>query len=164
MATVTGQPLLSQGRRLETSPSMFGELRESSDVAQDIAFLAASSSVPIRVHSVRITAGVTSDVRARIQIVRRSTAGSGGTGITPSELFGRNSVAAATTATYARTTPGTVGDLIHAEQWSLLVPFEWLPTPEMRPDIAVSGFIGVHLVAGTGASRSMSGSITFEEM
>jgi hypothetical protein len=39
MATVTGQPLLSQGRRLETSPSMFGELRESSDVAQDIAVL-----------------------------------------------------------------------------------------------------------------------------
>lgn len=134
------------------------------DAAQDIAFLASSSSVPIRIHSVRITAGVTTDVRARIQIVRRSTAGSGGTSITPSELFGRNTVSAATTATHSRTTPGTVGDLIHAEQWSLLVPFEWLPTPEMRPDVPVSGFLGVHLVAGTGASRSMSGSIIFEEL
>lgn len=134
------------------------------DAAQDIVFLATSSSVPIIVHAVRITAGVTTDVRARIQIVRRSTAGSSGTGITPSEFNGRNTVAAATTATYARTTPGTVGDLIHAEQWSLLVPFEWLPTPEMRPHVPVSGFLGVHLVAATGATRVMSGSITFEEL
>lgn len=134
------------------------------DAAQDIVFLATSSSVPIIVHSVRITAGVTTDVRARIQIVRRSTAGSGGTGITVAELHGRNTVAATVTATYARTTPGTVGDVVHGEQWSLLVPFEWIPTPEIRPQVPVSGFIGVHLVAGTGASRVMSGSITFEEL
>lgn len=134
------------------------------DAAQDIVFLATSSSVPLIVHAVRVTAGVTTDVRARIQIIRRTTAGSGGTGITPSELYGRNSVAAATTATYARTTPGTGGDVIHAEQWSLLVPFEWLPTPEMRPQVPVSGFIGLHLAAGTGASRVMSGSIIFEEI
>jgi hypothetical protein len=134
------------------------------DAAQDILFLATSSSVPIIVHAVRITAGVTTDVRARIQIVRRSTAGSSGTGITPSELFGRNTVSATTTATHSRTTPGTVGDVIHAEQWSLLVPFEWLPTPEMRPHVPVSGFLGVNLAAGTGASRVMSGSIIFEEL
>lgn len=134
------------------------------DAAQDILFLATSSSVPIRVHRIRLSANVTTDVRARIQIVRRTTAGSAGTGITPSENFGRNTVSAATTATYARTTPGTVGDLIHAEMWSLLVPFEFLDTPEMRIDVPVSGFIGVNLAAGTGASRSMSGSITFEEL
>lgn len=134
------------------------------DAAQDIVFLASSSSVPILVHAVRISAGVTTDIRARIQIVRRSTAGSGGTGITPSEFYGRNSVSAATTATYARTTPGTVGDVLHAEQWSLLVPFEWLPTPEMRIQVPVSGFVGVHLAAGTGASRVMSGSVIFEEL
>lgn len=134
------------------------------DAAQDIVFLATSSSVPIIVHSIRVTAGVTTDIRARVQLVRRSTAGSAGTGITPSELHGRNSVTAATTATYARTTPGTVGDIIHADQWSLLVPFEWIPTPEMRPHVPVSGFIGLHLVAGTGASRVMSGSVIFEEL
>lgn len=134
------------------------------DAAQDIVFLATSSSVPILIHAVRITAGVTTDVRARIQIIRRTTAGSGGTGITPSELFGRNTVSAATTATYARTTVGTGGDVIHAEQWSLLVPFDYTPTPEMRIHVPVSGFIGVNLAAGTGASRTMSGSITFEEL
>jgi hypothetical protein len=134
------------------------------DAAQDLVFLATSSSVPLRIHAVRLTAGVTTDVRARIQLIRRTTAGSGGTGITPVALHGRNSVAAATTATYARTTPGTAGNVIHAEQWSLLVPFEWLPTPEMRPTVPVSGFLGLNLAAATGATRVMSGSIIFEEL
>jgi hypothetical protein len=134
------------------------------DAAQDIVFLSTSASVSLRVHAVRMTANVITDVRARIQIIRRTTAGSAGTGITPKPLFGRNTVSAATTATYARTTPGTAGDLIHAEQWSLLVPFEWLPTPEMRPDVGVSSFLGVNLAAATGASRVVSGSIIFEEL
>lgn len=134
------------------------------DAAQDIVFLATSSSVPILIHSVRLTAGVTTDVRARIQLVRRSTAGSGGTGITPSEYNGRNTVSASTTATYARTTPGTVGDVLQAEQWSLLVPLDWTWTPETRPHVPVSGYVGVNLAAGTGASRVISGQIIFEEI
>lgn len=134
------------------------------DAAQDLLFLATSSSVPLLIHSIRISAGVTTDVRARIQLIRRSTAGSGGTGITAQELFGRNTVSAATTCTHSRTTPGTAGDVLAAEQWSLLVPFEFLPTPEMRVQVPVSGFIGLHLVAGTGASRSMSGQVIFEEL
>lgn len=134
------------------------------DAAQDIVFLATSSSVPLLIHSIRVSAGVTTDVRARVQLIRRTTAGSGGTGITPSELFARNSVSASTTATHSRTTPGTAGDVLHAEQWSLLVPLDWTWTPEMRPHVPVSGFVGLHLVAGTGASRVVSGSITFEEL
>lgn len=134
------------------------------DAAQDLVFLATSASAPIKIHAIRIAAAVTTDVRARIQLLRRTTAGSGGTGITPSALHGRNSVAAATTATYARTTPGTAGNVIHAEQWSLLVPFEWLPTPEMRPTVPVSGYFALNLAAATAASRVMSGSIIFEEM
>lgn len=134
------------------------------DAAQDIVFLATSSSVPILIHSIRVSAGVTTDVRARVQLIRRTTAGSGGTGVTPSELYGRNSVAAATTVTHSRTTPGTAGDVIHAEQWSLLVPLDWTYTPEMRVQVPVSGFIGLHLVAGTGASRVVSGSVVFEEL
>ena len=134
------------------------------DAAQDIVFLATSSSVSLIVHAVRITAAVTTDVRARIGVHRRSTAGSGGTGITPVAYFGRNTVAAATTATYARTTIGTFSAQIHAEAWSLLVPFEWVPTPELRPHMPVSSFLGIALIGATGATRVMSGSIIFEEM
>lgn len=133
------------------------------DAAQDILFLATSSSVPIKLHYIRVTASVTTDVRARIQLLRRTTAGSGGTGITPSEITGRNSVSPATTCTYLRTTPGTAGDVIMAEEWSLLVPFEYLPTPEHRPEVAASAYIGLNLVAGTGATRSISGYAVIEE-
>lgn len=133
------------------------------DAAQDIFTLATSAAVPLKLHQVHLTANVTTDVRARLQIIRRSTAGSAGTGVTPSELFSRNTVAAATTVTSFRTTPGTAGEVLHPEIWSLLVPFDWTPIPELRPQVGVSGFLGIHLVAGTGASRSISGWVTFEE-
>lgn len=133
------------------------------DAAQDIIFLATSSAVPIRIHYARFTASVTTDVRARIQLIRRTTAGSGGTGITPSELIGRNTVSPATTCTYLRTTTGTAGDVVAAEQWSLLVPYEYLPVPEQRPEVAASSYIGFNLAAGTGATRTISGYVTFEE-
>ena len=133
------------------------------DAAQDILFLATSSSVAAKIIGIRLSAGVTTDVRARIQIVRRTTAGSGGSSDTAGEVDALNSRAAATTVTTARTTPGTVGDVLHGEQWSLLVPFDYTPVPEGRIELPVSGFLGVHLVAGTGASRVISGSVLFEE-
>ena len=101
--------------------------------------------------------------RIVLKLSGEALAGSSGTGVTPSELTGRNTVSAATTATYLRTTPGTVGDVIMAEEWSLLVPFEYLPPPEHRPEVAASSYIGLHLVAGTGATRSISGYAIIEE-
>lgn len=133
------------------------------DAAQDIVFLQTSSAVPITIHEILVTSAVTTDVRARLSVVRRSTAGSAGTAITPRALFERNSVAAATTATYLRTTVGTVGNVLDADQWSMLVPWQRLYTPETRIVVAASGFLGLNLVAGTGASRVISGKIVFEE-
>jgi hypothetical protein len=133
------------------------------DAAQDIVFLQTSSAVPITIHEILVTSAVTTDVRARIAIVRRSTAGSAGTAITPRQLDERNSVAAVTTATYLRTTVGTVGNVLDADSWSLLVPFQRLYTPETRIRVAASGFLGLNLVAGTGGARTISGKIVFEE-
>ena len=134
------------------------------DAAQDILVLATSAGVPIVVHEIILSTDVTTDVRARIQILRRTTAGSGGSGITPRALAERNSVAAATTVTNMRTTPGTAGNVLDGDRWSLLVPFQRLYTPETRISVTVSGFVAVNLVAGTGASRNLSGKVVFEEM
>lgn len=133
------------------------------DAAQDIVFLQTSSAVPLIIHEILVTSNVTTDVRARLAIVRRSTAGSAGTAITPRALFERNSVSATTTATYLRTTVGTVGNVLDNDEWSMLVPFQRLYTPETRIGVAASGFLGLNLVAGTGASRTISGKIVFEE-
>lgn len=133
------------------------------DAAQDILFLQTTANVPIVVHELVVTSAVTTDVRARLQLCRRSTAGSGGTGITPAADDERNTRAATTTATYLRTTVGTVGTILEAEQWSMLVPYTRLWTPETRPRVAHSGFLGLCLVAGTGGARLISGHVVFEE-
>lgn len=133
------------------------------DAAQDICFLQTTANVPIVVHEIVVTSAVTTDVRARLQVCRRSTAGSGGTGITVNAVDERNTRSAVTTATYLRTTVGTVGAILEAEQWSMLVPYQRLWTPECRIRVAHSGFLGLNLVAGTGGTRVISGHVVFEE-
>lgn len=134
------------------------------DAAQDILFLQTTANVPIRIHEFLLTSDVTTDVRARLQIMLRTTAGSGGTGITPRAVSERNTRAAATTVTYMRTTVGTPGNVLDADRWSLLVPFQRLYTPETRLQINHSSFLALALVAGTGASRNLSGKVVFEEI
>lgn len=134
------------------------------DAAQDILLIATAAGVPILIHEIGLSTDVTTDVRARLQLLRRTTAGSGGSGITPRALCERNSVAAATTVTNMRTTTGTAGNPLDSERWSLLVPFQRLYTPETRPSVTVSSFFALALVAGTGASRNLSGKIVFEEL
>jgi hypothetical protein len=134
------------------------------DAAQDILFLATSSSVPIVIHSINLGTDQTTDIRARIRVIRRTTAGSAGTSITPKALAERNSVSAATTVTTMRTTQGTAGDVLDADRWSLLVPWQRIYTPETRIIVKPSSFLAVELVAGTGASRNLSGEVVFEEI
>lgn len=134
------------------------------DAAQDIIFLATSSAVPILIHEINLSASDTTDIRARIRILRRSSAGSGGTAVTARPLNPRNTVSAATTVTTIRTTPGTADEVLEGHRWSLLVPFQRLYVPEDRVYVPVSDYLAIELVAGTGASRTVSGSVTFEEL
>lgn len=134
------------------------------DAAQDIVFLATSSTVPIVVHEFNLSAADTTDVRARLRVLRRTTAGSGGTAVTARPLNSRNTVTAATTVTTIRTTTGTAGDVLEGHRWSLLVPFQRLYTPEARIYVPASGFLALELVAGSGATRTISGEVVFEEL
>ena len=134
------------------------------DAAQDILFLQTTANVAILIHELILTSDVTTDVRARLKLLLRTTAGSGGTGITPAAVDQRNTRAAVTTVTRMRTTLGAAGVELDAERWSMMTPFSRLYTPESRVKIAHSGFIGVELVAGTGAARNVSGKVVFEEL
>lgn len=134
------------------------------DAAQDLIVLATSSAVQVKVHEILLSASDTTDVRARLRLLRRTTAGSGGTAVTPRAVHGRNTVSAATTVTVARTTPGTAGDVLGSARWSLLVPFQRSFLPEDRVHIPVSGFLALELVAGTGGTRNVSGEVIFEEL
>lgn len=134
------------------------------DAAQDILLLATSSSVPILIHAINLGSDQTTDIRARVRILRRTTAGSTGTGITPKAITERNTVSAVTTVTTMRTTQGTAGDILDGDRWSLLVPFQRIYTPETRIVVKPSSFLAIELVAGTGASRVLSGEVVFEEI
>ncbi len=134
------------------------------DAAQDILFLATTAGVPILIHEFNLGSDLTTDIRARLRILRRTTAGSTGTGITPKAIDERNTRAAATTVTNLRTTQGTAGDILDADRWSMLVPWPRLYTPETRIKVGVSSFLALELVAGTGAARNVSGKVVFEEL
>jgi hypothetical protein len=147
-----------------------------SDVAitnavQDIFEIAAAAGIPLIVHSVRLTfvptivSGVAQDVRAKLQIVTRTTAGSGGTAVTPAPENPRNTVAAACTVNRTVvTTQGTLGVVKNADQVSTILPYERIFTPDQRIPIQGGGRLCLFLATALGASYQASGEVYFEEV
>ncbi len=140
------------------------------NATQDIWELVAAAGVSVLVHWIKltieptITSGVAQDVRARLQLVERSTTGSGGTGVTPVGMNPRNTVAAATTTTRLVTTPGTIGDIRWSDAPSIIVPYELIFTPDTRQPIQGGGRLCLFLQAAMGAAYTASSTICFEEI
>jgi hypothetical protein len=130
----------------------------------DIWALETSAAVPILIHEWRMTSAATVDTRLSLQILRRTTAHTGGTTITPKPLNKRNTVAAATGAFTFDTTPGTGGDIIESELWSVLVPFSRIYTPDERTAVGVSSFICLFFATAPGGAVNLSSTVTWEEM
>ncbi len=65
------------------------------------------------------------------------------------------------------TTPLTTGaETIHSECWNIAIPFIWMPPPELRVVVPVSGspVVTVNLVSAPTDSLTMSGVVYFEEI
>jgi len=139
---------------------------------QDIWEIQAAAGVPILIHSWRvtftptITSGVAQDVRLSLQICRRSTAGTGGTAVTPVAVNSRNTVAA--TGTYTRTvvtTQGTIGNILDGENVSVIVPFERIYTPDQRLVIPGGAKTSLFLTStNAGLPLTASSEVYFEEI
>jgi hypothetical protein len=140
------------------------------NAAQDIWEFVAGATVGVLIHSFRIsvvptiTSGVPQDVRAQIRMAVRSTTGSGGTAVTPRAVNPRNSVAAATTTTRTVTTPGTIGNVWDADQFSIVLPYERIYTPAQRIFVPAATRFVINLEAGLGAAYSTSSTVYFEEL
>lgn len=141
------------------------------NAVQDLFEIIAAAGVPLIVHSIRITfvptivSGVAQDVRAKLQVVTRSTTGSGGASVTPAPENTRNTVAA--TATVNRTvvtTQGTIGVVKLADQVSTILPYERIFTPDQRIPVAGGGRLCVFLATALGAGYQASGEVYFEEV
>lgn len=133
------------------------------DASQDIILIATGSIVPATIKEILLNSDVTTDIRARLQLLFRSTAGSSGSSVTPRATDGHNSRAAAASVTIMRTTPGTAGNVVDGDRWSLLTKFQRLWTPEDRIRVPAAGFLALFLAAGTGGARNLSGKIVFAE-
>lgn len=140
------------------------------NATQDIWELVAAAGVSVIVHWIEvtfepvITSGVAQDVRARLQLVERSTTGTGGSAVTPVGLHPRNTVAAATTTTRTVTSPGTIGDIRWSSANSIIVPAEKIWTPDTRQPIQGGGRLCLFLQTALGAAYNASSTVCFEEI
>jgi hypothetical protein len=141
------------------------------NAVQDIIEILAAAGVPILIHAWKltitptITSGVAQDVRARIQTLFRTTAGTGGSALTPRPANNRNTLAAA--GTYTRTvvtTQGTAGNLTGAEQPSIIVPYERVFTQAQRILIPGGQRWCIFLPAALGAVYNASLEVDVEEV
>ena len=137
----------------------------SISATQDIFEFVAAAGVPLIIHRVELSWGVTAQEIVRLQILRRTTTGSGGSAVTPRAINPRNTVAAATTVNRNVTTPGTPSDVLWTYQQNLVVPVDELAgLPELKIVIPGGGRLALNLVSAPAAGRSCSGTIFFTEV
>jgi hypothetical protein len=139
-------------------------LSVTTDADQDIFELVAASANPCILHGFSLSSAHTTDERARLRLVRRSTTGSGGTGSTEVPIDDGNTMTPTAALSHLVTTPGTIGDIIAGWQWSQQNELLYLPTPELRPTIIGGGRLCLNLQIALGGTRTWSGWVAWEEM
>lgn len=152
---MAGQGLMYSAQLTNTS---------SGTAATDVMVIGTSSAVPILIHELRMTSAGTTDTRLSLQVLRRTTAPTGGTAITPRALNSRNTLAATATVTALPTTPGTAGNILEAELWSVLVPYSRIYTPDTRLYIPASGWVALFFASAPGTAVNISVEAIFEEL
>lgn len=135
----------------------------TNDADQDLLELVNGSTVTAILHQLRIESNMTTDERLRLRLVRRTTTGSGGTGATEVKVESGDA-SPVLAVSHLVTTPGTIGDILEGWQWSQLAPNELLLTPECRIIIPPSGRLCLNLQTAVAASRTMSGSVKWQEI
>jgi hypothetical protein len=135
----------------------------SGTAAVSILCIGSSAAVPILVHEWRLTSAGTTDVRYPLQVIRRTAGPTGGAAVTPRPLNLRNTVAATATVTSLPTSDGVAGNVLEAEQWSVLVPYSRIYTPDERIIIPVSSWLCLGFVSAP-AAVNISAEVIFEEL
>jgi hypothetical protein len=94
----------------------------------DILQIATSATVPLLFQRLVVTAGVTTSNIIRVQLMLRTSGGTGGTGVTARPMIG--SAAASSTCSYnVVTTQGAAGNIIDDQQWNNFAPYEFNQKP-----------------------------------
>lgn len=135
----------------------------TNDADQDIWELVAPAGGKVTLHGFSLSSATTTDERARLRLVRRSTTGSGGSASTEVPTDDDNTMAAGAALSTLVTTPGTIGDILGGWQWSQQGELLYLPTPELRPSVSASARLALNLQIALGGTRTWSGWVAWEE-
>lgn len=137
---------------------------------QDVFNLKAGAANGCELHQIDLSAGgVTAPAEIRLRLKRLPatvTNGSGGSvptiGITDSGDTKAATAAVRANDTTQATTSGTAV-ILRAEQWNVLLPYQYLPAPEDREVIQASEALILD-IPGTPASTVVSGTIKWREL
>lgn len=130
--------------------------------AQDIIELVAATNVCVIIHEVEITSTLTTDERNQIIIHRGTATGSGGSAGTEVALDTGYTTADSATE-FHNTTQSTLTNQLGSWEWSCLVPFHKLWTPETRPVVPGAGLFIVELAESI-TSTTLGATIIWEEL
>ena len=137
---------------------------------QDMFALKAGAANGVELHQIDLSAGgVTSpaEIRLRLKIGSATvTMGSGGSAPTPANASSGDTKSATATLHCNDTTQATTSGAfrnVGAWQWNVLVPFQYLPTPEDREEIAAGEAIILDMPGAPGAATLISGTIAWRE-
>lgn len=114
------------GQKYNVVQSAFTVASSGSPV--DVFTLTSASNVPVAVERVILTSNSNAAAIQTLQLIIRSTAGSGGSSITPSPEP-NSAPAASSSAAYNVTTPGTLKRSYDPEIWQMFAPFEFNRRP-----------------------------------
>lgn len=142
-------------------------------VNDHILQLMAGAALNVRIRRIRITqhAGATAAAAGAINVVRLTTAGTGGTVVTPRRNVSADAAAGATAMTLP-TVKGTEGDMWWAESYNARqtppagggpnVIFEWLQHPGEEPLTIAAGVTNGIAIKSTVAIAAMTGNVVIE--
>ena len=114
------------GQKYNVVQSAFTVASSGSPV--DVLTITSASNVPVVVERVVLTSSANAAAIQTLQVVVRSSAGSGGSSITPSPEP-NSAPAASSSAAYNVTTPGTLKRSYDPEIWQQFAPFEFIRRP-----------------------------------
>lgn len=119
----------------------------------------------ITIHRIEFSDDATSLEQLRVQLLLRSTAGSGGTSVTPRAKSPLNSRASAVTWNRTVTTPGTAGNaLTQGWRWGQVWNFDYvLGKPQLEIEIPSATRFALALLNAPTASKNFSVEIDYEE-
>ncbi|HEU4544338.1 MAG TPA: hypothetical protein VFR23_24620 [Jiangellaceae bacterium] len=111
-------------------------------------------------------AGDAADEQIRLELIRgHATSGSGGSAFTAIPLDPAESASLLTGIEINNTTLASTGTplVLHATAFNVRAGHIWIPTPDMRPSVAVSSRVVLRMNSTPADSISFSGSLYFEE-